>query len=74
MIRSRVSCGTSSLNSKFQQAVFADETPETRERMHDVCDAYEKLEQELLQHIELLRASRWKLVASRLSLLSAAPK
>jgi hypothetical protein len=62
------------LKAKYQQAAFPDESPETRARLQDVCAAFEKLETELLQHIEQLRANRWERVATRLSLLSGTPR
>jgi hypothetical protein len=65
---------TSTLKARYQQAVFPDETPETRQRLQDVCEAFEKLEKELRLHIEQLRANRWERVAIRLTLLSTAPK
>jgi hypothetical protein len=50
------------LDGKYHHAVFSDETPETRHRMQDVCDAFEKLEKELREHIEQLQVTKWKRV------------
>jgi len=62
------------LNGKYQKASFPDESPETRQRMPELFDAFERLEHDLRQHLEQLRASRWERVAARLSPLTAAPK
>jgi hypothetical protein len=62
------------LNGKCDHAVFPDETPETRHRLHDAFDAFEKLEKELRHHIDQLRAKQLERVAAALGLLSAVPK
>jgi hypothetical protein len=51
-------------NSEYHHAVFPGETPATRQRMQDVCDAFEKLEKELRQHIEQLRGAQVKKAAA----------
>jgi len=43
---------------KFQQTIGPHEKSETRERMHDVFAAFEKLERELREHIRQLHLSR----------------
>jgi hypothetical protein len=58
---------------KLDPAVFPDETPETRQRLRDVIDAFENLDKELRQHIEHLRLTRWTQMAAALG-LHAPPK
>jgi hypothetical protein len=62
------------LNGKRHRAVFSEESPETRERMRAVFDAYEKLERELRQHLQQLLVARWEREAASLRLLSIGPK
>jgi hypothetical protein len=64
----------SRLRSKYHQAIFPGESPDARQRMPEVFDAFEKLEKDLRQHIEMLRVSRWERVASKLRSLPTAPK
>jgi hypothetical protein len=62
------------LDSKYQQAIFPGESPDARQRMPEVFDAFEKLEKDLRKHIEMLRVGKWERVASKLSLLRTAAK
>jgi len=46
-------------DNKVFRARFPAETPATRDRLHDVCCVFEKLEEDLWEHIKQLRSRRW---------------
>ena len=55
VIRHAAALEMAMLLGQRHHAVFPDEDPETRTRMPDLFETFEKLEVELRQHIELLR-------------------